>query len=226
MRQVRNIIGEIPENERTYDRIKRAIESMKSKHKEVALLRLKIAEKFLSIDDRSLALPEAGHMLILDMRSPMLTKSDAMALLIIIARLMSQQVPGLKLFVIDEAHNFQQTGMSEHFLKLVKLMRHNGTTTILATQLPKDIHKDILSLYKVIILHRLNSPSDIQTLHRSVSGLKIINDNELAILEPSQAYIWTEESNLPRYKNTPFKVTIRPRVTKHGGATKRQIPDS
>ena len=43
----------------------------------------------------------------------------------------------------------------------------------------------------------------------------------MSILRPGEAFLWATKANDHTLTSKPVKITTRPRVTKHGGATKQ-----
>lgn len=66
-----------------------------------------------------------------------------------------------KLVVFDEAHKYLDETVGElchNVVKIVRQMRHYGVSTIVSTQNPRVLHRELIELSSFVIMHRFSSP--------------------------------------------------------------------
>ncbi len=126
---------------------------------------------------------------------------------------------------MDEAHQFvPQSGSSlckEVLIRWVKEGRQPGLGLIAATQQPSAIDSELLSQCDLILSHKITAIDDIQSLNRLsatyMSGeLKTLVRN---LSRRGEAILVDDE------RESVFRITIRPRRSRHGGgeSTERKI---
>jgi hypothetical protein len=82
---------------------------------------------------------------------------------------------------------------------------------------------DIIELSSIVLLHKFNSPQWVKHIQKSITQLTLLTPNELSSLSPGEGYLWATKSTDKGIMNRPIKISTRPRVTKHGGETKKAI---
>ncbi|WP_043432034.1 hypothetical protein [Streptomyces pluripotens] len=54
----------------------------------------------------------------------------------------------------------------------------------------------------------------------SNAALTGLNSEQMARLQPGEAYVWAGKATDPAFTHGAVRIHCRPRITKHGGATK------
>jgi hypothetical protein len=123
-------------------------------------------------------------------------------------------------FVINEAHNYLRKGLNKEFTDyinyLIRKKRHAGTWLMLDTHFPEDVDTKVIKGSDIKIFHSSDVLSS-KALKQIVFGTSIPPHR----LQTGQAIIRADKSN--QGPDTLFIVTVRPRLTHHGGATKTAI---
>jgi uncharacterized protein len=121
--------------------------------------------------------------------------------------------------VIEEAHNFvpERSGGGEKkssgiIRTIASEGRKFGLGLCVITQRPARIEKNVLSQCNTQIILKVTNPNDLKAISSSVEGITTQAEKELQNLPIGTAII-TGLSDMP------FFVKIRPRKSKHGGAT-------
>ncbi|MBN2004210.1 MAG: ATP-binding protein, partial [Anaerolineae bacterium] len=78
----------------------------------------------------------------------------------------------------------------------------------IASQDPPSLPNAIIELSSLVILHRFNSPADLTPA-------------QMASLAPGEAYVWATKATERVFTQKAVKMRFRPRVTRHGGETRR-----
>ncbi|MCG2718234.1 MAG: DUF87 domain-containing protein [Nanoarchaeota archaeon] len=127
--------------------------------------------------------------------------------------------------VIDEAHEFLpdqgKTAASDALLTILREGRQPGVSTILATQQPGKIHKDVMTQTDLVISHRVTARFDIEALNSMMQSYMTSS-------------LVAQLNNLPREKGAAlilddnseriYPMRVRPRFTWHGGEAPTAIP--
>jgi len=120
-------------------------------------------------------------------------------------------------FVINEAHTYFKNGISKAFVdslfNLIRRKRHGLNWLLLDTHLPEDLDEKMIRLADVRIMHSSDKSIIRNQIVRDLCG-KLVN--RIPKLKTGQCIITAEESSKG---GQPILVNIRPRITKHGGAT-------
>ena len=121
--------------------------------------------------------------------------------------------------VIDEAHLYapemKSVVSSEIFKDVTAEGRKFGLATIIITQRPSRISKDVLSQPQVQIYLKVTNPNDVQAIYRSIENATPELKDQLKILKRGQCLISGVDDD------KPLKVDIRVRRTRHGGRSQR-----
>ncbi|MDP2908506.1 MAG: ATP-binding protein [Nanoarchaeota archaeon] len=120
--------------------------------------------------------------------------------------------------VLDEAHEFLpeegKTSATDSLITILREGRQPGVSTLLATQQPGKIHRDVMTQTDLIISHRVTAKPDVEALNAMM-----------------QSYMTTtlvaHLNNLPRESGAAvilddnseriYPMRVRPRFTWHGG---------
>src|SRR3989344_1500573 len=129
----------------------------------------------------------------------------------------TRETPLVWLFV-DESHEFLpkngKTPATDALVQILREGRQPGTSLVLATQQPGQIHQDVMTQSDIIISHRVTSKPDIEALNQIM---------QTYLLES----IKTSMDKLPGAKGSAiilddnseriYSMRMRPRLTWHGG---------
>jgi uncharacterized protein len=119
---------------------------------------------------------------------------------------------------IDEAHEFLplegKTIATDALIQILREGRQPGISTVLATQQPGQIHRDVMTQSDIVISHRVTSQSDLEALNfimqsYLLDGIKKYMD-DLPSLKGSAIIL---DDNSERI----YPMRVRPRFTWHGG---------
>src|SRR5215467_10630835 len=100
-------------------------------------------------------------------------------------------------------------------------MRHKGTSILVASQDPPSVPVSLIELSSQIILHKFNSPAWLKHIQKANAALTGLTADRKAQLRPEEAYIWSSKASDESCTTGVVKDRCRPRVTKHGGGTKK-----
>lgn len=199
--------------------------AMSPSQKRLAATRLDFARPYVTEAGRASDHLTPGRLLIVDLRDELIESDEALSLFMILLGSFGQATwegrPFNKLIVFDEAHKYMgNPRLTARIVETVREMRHRGTTVVLASQNPPSVPREIIELSTVLIAHRFTSPQWLDHIRKANSdfadaGLK---PSQLTSVGPGEAYVWSVGS--PAFKR-PQLVRMRPRLTRHGGATRR-----
>ena len=184
-----------------------------------AQLRLDFVRRYLSAE-RGLRFAEIlrpGRAVIFDLRQPLFNKDDALRFFLVCSNHISRvQGDFNKLVVFDEAHEYMSEAFGEKIEARIRLMRHEGTSYVFATQdvgsIPLQIRRFITTRF-VFSLGTRDNVSDLVKFAPEFSNLP------LQQLVPGTCYV----QSIPSQRNLfarPRLVQVRPRVTQHGGTSR------
>lgn len=208
--------------------LRRAVESSRltPAQKDLAATRIEFVESFVSDGAGVGRHIRAGRLLLVDVRDPWIEEENALALFMVMLRLASQATGQRgetfnKLIVFDEAHKYiSNPRLTKAIVETVREMRHKGTTVVLASQNPPSIPKEIIELSSVIVSHKFTSPQWLEHIKKVNAAFgKDLTPARLATLKPGEAFVWS--SGPTEELKRPQRVTMRPRLSRHGGATRR-----
>jgi hypothetical protein len=192
---------------------------LKGQSKTAAELRFDFIRQYISedkgVDFNNLVKP--GRVVILDLRQPLFNKEDALRFFLICSNYISR-VQGRfnKIVVFDEAHEYLSEEFGEKLDARIRLMRHEGTTYIFATQDVGSIPSAIRRFLTTRFVFSLGTRENIDDL------LKIapeFDGYDLQQMQPGQCLVQSTES-INNIFRKPRIVQIRPRVTRHGGTSR------
>lgn len=103
-----------------------------------------------------------GNLVILDLTDDLIDCSDANNIFRLLIDIFKSNNLGIsKLLIFDEAHKYltnQEDYLNKDIIDIIRMQRHYGIRTIVSTQNPCIINKEIIELSNFIILHRFSSP--------------------------------------------------------------------
>ncbi|MGW5651096.1 methylation-associated defense system ATP-binding protein MAD8 [Streptomyces humi] len=214
----------------TLDAVRRGVEdSTLDEHlKRKARERLDIAGDFINDSVRIKDLARPGRLIVVDLRSDDIEKSDALSLFVVLMHLFSEATdegrPFNKLVVFDEAHKYADSGdLVTGLVSSVREMRHKGMSVLVASQDPPSVPSELIELSTHMVLHRFTSPAWLKHLQKVNAALSGLNAEKLAALRPGEAYVWAGKATDEAFVRGTVKVDCRPRVTRHGGATRTAL---
>jgi len=202
---------------------------MSDSQKEYANQRIEIAEQFIDDNANLRGLLKPGRMLIVDLRDEFIEKDQALGLFVVMLDIFAaaKNEDGSlfnKLIVFDEAHKYiTHSDLTSHVVEVIRQMRHQGVTMLIASQDPPSLPNTVIELSSVLILHRFNSPQWLKHVQKSVVALQELTATQLAALQPGEAFLWANKATKIEWTKHALKITTRPRVTLHGGSTQKAV---
>ncbi len=166
-----------------------------------------------------------GRLVIVDVRDEFVEKEEALGLFVVMLNIFSgaKTVAGKsfnKFIVFDEAHKYMDDKrLVESITRAIREMRHKGVSIMIASQDPVKLAPEIIELSSVILLHCFNSPSWVQHMKKAITALGNLSATDMANLGSGEAYMWAAKSSDKFITTRPVKISVRPRITKHGGDT-------
>lgn len=184
-----------------------------------AQLRLDFIRRYLSAE-RGLRFDEIlrpGRAVIFDLRQPLFNKDDALRFFLVCSNHISRVQGGFnKLVVFDEAHEYMSEAFGEKIEARIRLMRHEGTSYVFATQDVGSIPLQIRRFITTRFVFSLGTRDNVTDLVRFAPEF---TDLPLQQLAPGTCYV----QSIPSQRNLfarPRLVQVRPRVTQHGGTSR------
>jgi hypothetical protein len=203
--------------------------AMSDNLKQLALQRLELAAEYIDDEARVKSLVRAGRMIIVDLRDEFIEKDEALGLFVVLMQLFAeaQAEDGArfnKLVVFDEAHKYiESPDLVDGLVESVREMRHKGMSVLVASQDPPSVPISLIELSNHVILHKFTSPAWLKHLQKANASLADLTPGKLAALSPGEAYIWSGRATDPAFTRAAVKVRLRPRITRHGGATRTAV---
>ncbi|MFF7900612.1 hypothetical protein ACFZCV_17725 [Streptomyces sp. NPDC007920] len=226
IRQVNRIIKE-KRKDLTLDAVRQGIEDSElADHlKKQAKARLELAAGFIDDTTRLRDLVRPGRLIMVDVRSDDIEKSDALGLFVVLMQLFAEARQGddtfNKLVVFDEAHKYADSGgLVAGLVSSVREMRHKGMSVIVASQDPPSVPTALIELSSEIVLHKFTSPAWLKYLQKVNTALGGLTPQKMAALQPGEAYLWSSKATDEAFTLGTVKIQCRPRVTEHGGGTR------
>ncbi len=198
--------------------------------KDLARMRLELAEEYIDDQTHLGGLVRPGRLLIVDLRDEYIEKDEALGLFLVLLQLFADATyegrKFNKLVVFDEAHKYiDNPDLVEGLVSVVREMRHKGTSIMVASQDPPSVPVSLIELSSQIILHKFNSPAWLKHIKKANAALAGLTPERMAQLRPGEAYVWSSKATDDAFSSSAIKVRCRPRVTHHGGATKTATGD-
>ncbi|MCC8175613.1 MAG: ATP-binding protein [Bacteroidales bacterium] len=193
--------------------------------KNLAMQRIGFAENYIKDGVQLQKYLKPGRLIIVDLRDEFVGKDEALGLFVVMLNIFSgvKKVDGKafnKFIVFDEAHKYMDDKkLVDAITTAIREMRHKGVSIMIASQDPVRLAPEIIELSSVILLHCFNSPAWVQHMKKAVTALGNLSAVEMAGLGSGEAYLWAAKANDRTITTRPVKISIRPRITKHGGDT-------
>ncbi|MFD8303213.1 hypothetical protein ACFV29_12810 [Streptomyces sp. NPDC059690] len=201
-------------------------ESELSDHlKRLAQERLNLAAEYIDDTTRLTSLVRPGRLIIVDLRDEFIEKDEALGLFVVLMQLFAEARDGgehfNKLVVFDEAHKYiDSPDLVAGLVETVREMRHKGMSILVASQDPPSVPISLIELSDHVILHKFTSPAWLKHLQKANAALSTLSSDQMSRLQPGEAYVWASKATDPAFTHGAVRIRCRPRVTKHGGATK------
>ena len=196
--------------------------------KTIARIRLDFAAQFVNDSRRLAAMLRPGRLVIVDLRDEFIEKDEALGLFVVMLNIFANAgregggQPYNKLIVFDEAHKYMDNpDLTGHIVDVIRQMRHQGVSVLIASQDPPSLPNAIIELSSLVILHRFNSPAWLKHIQRSITSLADLTPAQMASLAPGEAYVWATKATERVFTQKAMKMRFRPRVTRHGGETRK-----
>lgn len=204
-----------------------ALSDLSDNQKALVSTRLDFAEPFIDNNYRLADVLRPGRLVIVDLRDELVAKEEALGLFVVMLNIFANAGRGRsfnKLIVFDEAHKYMNDDdLAGYIVEAVRQMRHQGVSILIASQDPPSLPSSIIELSSLVILHRFNSPKWLKHVQQAVTALSDLQPEQLANLQPGEAYVWATRATDNNFMRHAVKVRFRPRVTHHGGETKTAV---
>ena len=196
--------------------------------KDLATMRLDLAASYIDDSQRLGEILRPGRMIIVDLRDEFIEKDEALGLFVVLLQLFADtKYEGKnfnKLVVFDEAHKYiDSPDLVAGLVEVVREMRHKGTSILVASQDPPSVPVSLMELSTQIIMHRFNSPAWLKHVQKANASLTSLTAEQMARLNPGEAYVWSSKATDSAFSRSTVKIICRPRVTRHGGATRTAL---
>lgn len=196
--------------------------------RQLAQQRLDLAAEYIDDTVRIKDLVQPGRMIIVDLRDEFIEKDEALGLFVVLMQLFADaRRDGArfnKLVVFDEAHKYiESPDLVDGLVSSVREMRHKGMTVLVASQDPPSVPIKLIELSDLVILHKFNSPAWLKHMQKAVVSLSDLTPSKMASLAPGEGYMWSSRSTEKEFTRGAMRVRLRPRITRHGGATRTAV---
>jgi len=155
-----------------------------------------------------------GRVLIVDLRQPLFNKDDALRFFLVCANQISR-VQGRfnKMIFFDEAHEYLSEAFGERMESRIRLMRHEGTSYVFATQDVRSIPTGISRFLNTRFVFDLGTRENMQDLEHVAPEFRGMR---LTGIQPGHCYVQANPS-VGNIFSRPKEMLVRPRITQHGG---------
>lgn len=191
----------------------------------LATQRLDFADEYINDGTKLSQYLRPGRLIIVDLRDEFIEKDEALGLFVVMLNIFSgvMQVNGKafnKFIVFDEAHKYMNNKeLVDSITTAIREMRHKGVSVMIASQDPMSLPTEIIELSSIVIMHKFSSPAWVKHVQKAITALQTLTPTEMASLGSGEAFLWANKADDKLVTQRPIKISIRPRVTKHGGDT-------
>lgn len=198
---------------------------MSSSQRSLAEQKLNFAEEYITNGNKLQQYLKPGRLIIVDLRDEFIEKDEALGLFVVMLNIFSSvmKVDGRafnKFIVFDEAHKYMNNKeLVGSITTAIREMRHKGVSIMIASQDPMSLPTEIIELSSIVVMHRFSSPAWVKHVQKAITPLQTLTATEMAALGSGEAYLWANKASDKAITQRPIKISIRPRVTKHGGDT-------
>jgi hypothetical protein len=183
-----------------------------------ARLRFDFVRRYLSTTQGTdfAQLLRSGRVLVVDLRQPLFNKDDALRFFLVCANQISK-VQGRfnKMIVFDEAHEYMSDAFGERMESRIRLMRHEGTSYVFATQDVQSIPLSISRFLTTRFVFDLGTRENTQDLEQAAPEFRGF---QLLGMRPGHCFVHASASTDGMFAR-PREIRVRPRATQHGGAS-------
>lgn len=196
---------------------------MSSSQRSLAEQKLDFAEEYITDGNKLQEFLKPGRLIIVDLRDEFIEKDEALGLFVVMLNIFSSvmKVDGRafnKFIVFDEAHKYMNDReLVSSITTAIREMRHKGVSIMIASQDPMSLPTEIIELSSIVVMHRFSSPAWVKHVQKAITPLQTLTATEMAALGSGEAYLWANKATDKAITQRPIKISIRPRVTKHGG---------
>lgn len=231
IRQLKFMMREMRDNI-TLEGLRTSVEEselLSTSQKALARQRLNFAGEYIDDNSQLRELLKPGRLIIVDLRDEFIVKDEALGLFVIMLNIFSSvtEYDGKhfnKFIVFDEAHKYMDNkDLTGTIVTSIREMRHKGVNIMIASQDPPSLPIDIIELSSVLVLHKFTSPGWLKHIKKSNSSMDSLTPSDMSMLKPGEAFIWAKEATDTTVTIRPLKISTRPRLTMHGGATKQAL---
>lgn len=198
---------------------------MTASQRSLAEQKLDFAEEYITDGNKLQQYMKPGRLIIVDLRDEFIEKDEALGLFVVMLNIFSSvtSVNGQKFnkfIVFDEAHKYMNNKeLVSSITTAIREMRHKGVSIMIASQDPMSLPVEIIELSSIVVMHRFSSPAWVKHVQKAITPLQTLTATEMASLGSGEAYLWANKASDKAITQRPIKISIRPRVTKHGGDT-------
>ena len=194
-------------------------ERLSGQSRTAAKLRFDFVRRYISAEqgvDFSKAL-RPGRVLVVDLRQPLFNKDDALRFFLVCANQISKvQGKFNKLLVFDEAHEYMSNAFGERMESRIRLMRHEGTSYVFATQDVSSIPLSINRFLGIRFVFDLGTRENVQDMENAADEFRGV---QLLGMKPGTCFVQANQATNSSFAR-PKEIRVRPRVTQHGGGTR------
>jgi hypothetical protein len=158
----------------------------------------------------------SGRVLVVDLRQPLFNKDDALRFFLVCANQISKvQGQFNKMIVFDEAHEYMSDAFGDRMESRIRLMRHEGTSYVFATQDVGSIPLSISRFLTTRFVFDLGTRENVQDLEQAAPEFRGF---QLLGVRPGSCFVHASTSANGMFAR-PREIRVRPRATQHGGAS-------
>lgn len=207
-----------PEGRVEIPQVRARIGRLPTQSRAIAQMRLDFAQRYVDPSGTNFAEQVVpGRVLVIDLRKQLFDRSDALRFFLVCANQISRiQGQFNKAIVFDEAHEYLSDEFGEKIESRLRYMRHEGTSYIFATQDVRAIPPAIRRWIGTKLVYTLGTPQNAKDLVDFAPEFKGL---DLLSLPTGRCWV-TSTASVNSAFSRPRLVRIRPRVTRHGGATR------
>lgn len=198
---------------------------MSTSQRSLAEQKLDFASEYINDGNKLQQYLRPGRLIIVDLRDEFIEKDEALGLFVVMLNIFSSvmNVDGKtfnKFIVFDEAHKYMSNKeLVGSITTAIREMRHKGVSIMIASQDPMSLPTEIIELSSIVVMHRFSSPAWVKHVQKAITPLQTLTPTEMASLGSGEAFLWANKATEKIITQRPIKISIRPRVTKHGGYT-------
>ncbi len=171
---------------------------------------------------------KAGRLILLDIRDGWISPQHAMRLFAAFNYVMfmsgsREELPCPLLLLVDETHKFTDHPVVANQIEyFVRERRHLNLSLILSSQDPMSLPRSVIGQLDVVGVYRVDTQRWLDYLGQEIAAFRGVSVTEFVNLKPGQLWLWArhwhEESGLEEMSgNTLVCITVRPRMSQHGG---------